>query len=486
MVLVELLLAALLFTAQQQQPQPAPLQEPYFQRDFTAADFAERRSRIFEDIGKNGIALIQGRADTGDLSTFRQSNEFYYLTGVESPQALLLLDGRNRRATLYLPHRDLEREKVEGRVPSAEDASLVQRLTGVDSVKPVESFAEDLAWAALRPPAPVLFTPLSPAETISRDSLLMAQSAAATDPWDGSSSREARFKQRLQKRFPTFDIRDLSPTLDAMRLVKSPKEIELIRTATRLAGMAIVEAMRSTAPGLQEFELDAAAKYIFFLNGSRGEGYASIIGGGRNAYLGHYFRKGDRLRGGDLLLMDYAPDYRYYTSDVARMWPVNGRYSEEQRQLSEFILAYRDALFRHIRPGVTSDQVLDGAADDMAKYLTAHPIKNPGHAEAARESLKFRGHFQHSVGMPVHDVGQLRGVPLRPGMIFTIDPMVWVHGEQLYMRIEDMALVTPTGVENLSAFVPSRLDEIERTIAEPGLLQSTPNAYLRRELPGGD
>ena len=243
--------------------------------------------------------------------------------------------------------------------------------------------------------------------------------------------------------------------------------------------MAIIEAMRSTQPGMREYELDAAAKYIFFLNGARGEGYASIIGGGRNAYIGHYWRKGDTLKDGDLLLMDYAPDYRYYTSDVARMWPVNGRYTAEQRELNAFVLAYRDALFRHTRPGVTSDQVLDGAAADMAKYLAANPIAKPAHAAAAQASLKFRGHFQHSVGMAVHDVGVLRGVPLKPGMIFTIDPMVWVHEEKLYVRIEDMALVTADGVENLSAFVPSRLSDIERTIAEPGMLQAQPGAVSR-------
>jgi Xaa-Pro aminopeptidase len=393
----------------------------------------------------------------------------------------LLLDGRDRRTTLYLPRRDFDREKNEGRTLSAEDSALAMRATGVDAVKSIEQLSEDLAWTSLRPPPPSLFTPLSPAETVSRDTLLAAQSAAASDPWDGRDSREAGFKQLLNARFPQFEVRDLSPTLDAMRLVKSPKEIALIRTATRLAGMAIIEAMRSTQPGVREYELDAAAKYVFFLNGARGEGYASIIGGGRNAYIGHYWRKGDLLKAGDLLLMDYAPDYRYYTSDVARMWPVDGRYTTGQRQLSEFILAYRDALFRHTRPGATSDDILDRAAADMANYLTAHPIANPAHAAAAAESLKFRGHFQHSVGMSVHDVGQLRGVPLRPGTIFTIDPMVWVHGEQLYMRIEDVALVTATGVENLSAFVPSRLEDIERTMAEPGMLQTHASAYLKIE-----
>ena len=116
-------------------------------------------------------------------------------------------------------------------------------------------------------------------------------------------------------------------------MIKSKREIEIIRKATEIAGLAIIEAMRSTKPGVYEYQLDAAAKYIFYLHGSRGDGYASIIGGGTNAYFGHYFHKTDKLKDGDLVLMDYAPDYRYYTSDVTRMWPVNGKYTEGQRAL---------------------------------------------------------------------------------------------------------------------------------------------------------
>ena len=229
---------------------------------------------------------------------------------------------------------------------------------------------------------------------------------------------------------------------------------------------------------MHEYQLDAAAKYVFYLHGARGDGYASIIGGGSNAYLGHYFRKTDALKDGDMVLMDYAPDYRYYTSDVTRMWPVNGTYTDAQRKLSDFILAYRDALLKYIRPGVTSDFVLDSAARDMQRYLAGKTFENPAHLKAVREGLEFRGHFQHPVGMAVHDVGLVRGVSLEPGMVFTIDPMIWIHEERLYVRMEDVVVVTAGGVENLSAFVPSTTDEIERTMAEAGLIQFRPATVL--------
>ena len=456
-------------------------EKPFYQTDFSKQDFAERRAKLFEKIGKNAIAVVQGAKGTADFNVFRQSNEFYYLTGVETPHAYLVLDGRNQRTTLYLSHRDADRERNEGRLLTAEDEALIKEMTGIDAVRPIETLSLDLVGKGLlRPPPPLLYTPLSPAETgtDSRDELLNEQARVSSNPWDGAASREARFRELLNLRVPQFEIRDLSPVLDAMRTIKSNKEIDLIRQATEIAGLAIIEAMRSTEPGVYEYQLDAAAKYIFYLHGSRGDGYASIIGGGSNAYIGHYFRKADKLKDGDLLLMDYAPDYRYYTSDVTRMWPVNGKYTEGQRALTNYILAYRDALFRHIRPGVTSDFVLDEAAKDMERYLVDKKFENAAHLKAVRDGLKFRGHFQHPVGMAVHDVGVVRGVKLEAGMVFTIDPMIWIHEEKLYVRMEDVVVVTQDGAENLSAFVPSTVEDIERTMTEKGVIQFRPATGL--------
>lgn len=453
----------------------------YHQTDFTKEEFASRRANIMEKIGGNAIALLQGAKGIPGFTVFRQSNSFYYLTGLSTPHAYLLINGRSKRSILYLPHRDEGLEKGQGKVLSAEDAELVVQLTGIDQVKGIEFLSADLVGTGLiRPPAPLLYTEFSPAEigNDSRDELLFAQARTSSDPWDGAPTREAQFIQKLKERVPQFEIRDLSPILDAMRVLKSPKEIDLIRKATQIAGLGIIEAMKSTQPGLYEYQLDAAAKYIFYMQGVHGDAYPSIIGGGTNAYMGHYFHKKDKLADGDLVLMDYAPDYRYYCSDVTRIWPVNGRFSPEQKELYNFIVAYRDALFKYIKPGVTADEILTKAAADMEQYLAGKKFVKPAHLKAVQEGLKFRGHFQHPVGMAVHDVGQVRGVPLKPGMVFTIDPMIWIHEEKLYIRIEDMALVTEEGVENLSAFVPSKLEDVENTIKEKGIIEMRPAVTL--------
>ena len=456
----------------------------YYQTDFTIGEFQARRSKIFNEIGTNSIALIQGGASVAGFKVFRQTNTFYYLSGIEEGHAYLLLNGKNKKTTIYLPRRETNREKSQGKILSFDDAELIKKLTGINNVKSLDRLGNDLVGTGLiNGPNPTLYTPFSPAEmgNDSRDEILHGHARAAADPWDSSTTRESRFIKLIKDRFPEFKIRDLSPLLDSMRLIKSPKEIEIVRKATEIAGLGIIEAMRSTKPGIYEFQLDAAAKYIFYQHGSQGDGYPAIIGGGSNAYMGHYFRKKDILKDGDLVLMDYAPDYHNYTSDVTRIWPVNGVFNKGQTELYEFIVSYRDALFKYIKPGTNSNEVLSKAAKEMKKYLKGKTFSKPRYLKAVQNALSFRGHFQHPVGMAVHDVGRVHGIDLKEGMVFTIDPMIWIPEEKLYIRIEDVAVVTKNGVENLSAFVPSKIKEIEKTIKEKGLTEFRPSKSLPLE-----
>ncbi len=457
--------------------QPIAAQDTHrYQQDFPPEEFANRRTVLFEGMGDNSIAIIQGAPNVRGFVAFRQSNEFYYLSGIEVPHAYLFLDGRTRRTRLYLPHRDPGRERGEGKVLSAEDADLIGRLTGIDEIHPVEQLGRHLMRYLLRPPFPQLFTMFSPAEGAaqSRDELLIGTAGRVADPWDGQPTREGWFIHLLRSRYPQFELRDLGPLVDRMRIVKSPREIALIRRASELAGLGIMEAIRSTRPGLFEYQLDAAARYVFLVNGARGEGYRSITASGTNAFFGHYYRNDSELKSGDLVLMDYAPDYRYYTSDVARIWPVNGRFRQGQRDLYSFILAYRNALLDRIRPGVTSDQVLDGASKEMQSYLQQATFSTPAYRKAAEEALVFRGHLSHPVGLAVHDVSEYRSRPLEPGVVFSVDPMLWVREERLYVRMEDVVVVTEDGVENFTDFMPSKIEDIEKLIKEEGILEKTP------------
>src|SRR5262249_45263589 len=218
-----------------------------------------------------------------------------------------------------------------------------------------------------------LFAPPEGSEQ-SRYELLAADAAIAADPWDGRVPRQAHFVDLLRARYPKVKISDLAPILDELRSVKSPREIALIRRASQLAGMAILEAIRTTRPGQYEYQLDAVARYIYLVNGAKLEGYRSIIASGTETIWNmHYFRNSGQLKAGDLVLLDYAPDYHYYVSDITRMWPVNGKYSAEQRELLGFVVRYRDEIIRRIRPGVTAAQIQEETKTALGP--TFGPIK---------------------------------------------------------------------------------------------------------------
>ena len=189
---------------------------PIFTTDFPAEEFQTRREAVLDAVGPGGVAVLQGAGSPLAYQRFRQTNSFYYLTGVETPHAYLLLDGASRRSVLYLPHRNARREASEGRLLTAEDADLARQLTGVDDVFGTWKLSDDLARMAWGNRPPVLHTPLSPAElaAMSRDLATRGNSDIANDPWDGRPSREANFAARLRNRFPKLDIEDLSPVLD--------------------------------------------------------------------------------------------------------------------------------------------------------------------------------------------------------------------------------------------------------------------------------
>lgn len=461
----------------------AAQEAPLFTSDFPPEEFAQRRAKVYEAIGPDAIALVQGAPSPQGYTRFRQYNEFYYLCGVEVPHAYLLLDGTQKRATLFLPHRNEARERSEGKLLSAEDVDLTKNLTGIDNVMASDLLAEVLARYGRSATMRTVFVPFSPPEgsAMSRDLAIRYNADVASDPFDGRKPRESHFIQLLRERFPMFDVKDLTPTLDAMRLIKSPRELEFIRKATRLGGLAILEAMRSTVPGISEYELDAVAKYIFYRNGAQGEAYYSLVQSGPNALYGHYNAGKRKLKDGDMLLFDFAPDVGYYMSDVTRVWPVNGKFSPSQRELYAFYLACYKAILKHIRPGVTAQAIKQEAAAEMEQIVAKTKFSKPLYEEAAR---RFVTNYKssatnpnttlgHWTGMATHDVGFHTG-PLKPGMVFTIEPSLVVREENINMRLEDLIIITETGMENASAFIPMEIEEIEKVMREEGMLQKYP------------
>lgn len=436
----------------------------------TAAELRRRRARIAEAVGAGGVAVIPGAPFPRRSTRFRQTNEFFYATGIEVPGAYVLVDGADGATTVYLPHRDAHRDRSEGPGLWAEDDEVVRELSAAENVRAIEDLPMELGRRLFRGGLRI-HTPFAPGEgeRESRDALLDGAAAALTDPF--RKGTESGIRAALAAQFPSAEVVDLTPVLDDLRLVKTDSELAAMREAGRLTGVAVIEAMRSTEPGVLEYELAAVADFVFGQGGARGGSYEAIVATGTNAWHGHYTRKDTPLVSGELVLMDYAPDYRYYTSDIGRMWPVSGRWEPWQLELYGFILRYHRALLSRIRAGVTADEVLDDARAEMQEALDATSWSAPEFERAARGALDFRGHLSHPVGMAVHDVGRYRDRPFELGLVFSVDPMLWVPERNLYVRCEDTVAVVDGGHENFTGFVPLDPDEIEAEMAQTGLLQ---------------
>lgn len=449
----------------------------HYQTDFPAEEFRARWNRIYDAIGDSAVAVVQGFPVQDGYIFPRQHNTLYYLSGVERPGAYMRLDGRTRKATLYLPARDERLERTEGRELTSDDGDFLRRVMGVDEVEPLEAMTRD-NWPAGDGPPPVIYAEFEHAENNGQTRSLLRRSyqARALDPWDSQVSRQQRFVELLRARHPRSEVRNLNPILDELRSIKSDREIALIRRSCELSGLGIMEAMRSTEPGVYEYQLDAAARYVFLLHGARLEAYRSITASGNeNIHALHYFRNTRQLQDGDNVLMDYAPDFRYYVCDIGRVWPVNGTYDPVTRELLGFTLEYHKAVLERIRPGVTWRQVMAEAAEAMESVFARTTFSKPIYEQAARRLVETGGGvFSHTVGLAVHDVGTYRDDVLKPGQVFSVDPQLRVPEEGLYLRFEDTVVVTEDGVENFTAFVPMELHEIEAMVRERGIVQTVP------------
>ena len=433
---------------------------------FTCREYRQRRQALATAVGESASVVIAGRGQTGAFDIFRQNNEFFYLSGVAVPQAYLVITGGTGEATLYLPAGDEKMERSEGESWNSDRAREVQEKTGIERVCNYGQLETDLSGQK------VLYLPQLPGEgrQMCRDTLTHGAQAHAADPWDGRPSREERFKEEISHRVPGIEFRDLLPILDQLRGCKSPQEIDLMRAAGTLTAEAVCGAMKSTRPGIGEWQLAALADYIFRLNGADGGAYRPIVAGGGNIWNAHYYRNDCPLVSGDLVLMDYAPDLKCYTSDIGRMWPVSGTYHPWQRELYGYIVEYHRALLSVLRQGVTAEVVEAEAAAIMRPVIESRNWSKPCYREAALKTLEFDGHLSHGVGMAVHDVWKYRKEPLKAGVVLALDPQMWVPEEKLYIRVEDTIVITEEGIENLTEGAPLELDEVEKLMAGPGLL----------------
>ena len=456
--------------------------QPIFTDVFPPEEFASRRARVMEKIG-DGAAILQGSPERPGEQPFRQGNQFFYLTGVEVPRAIIVIDGRTKRSTLFLLPKTDRRDRGGLQLFPGDEAV---RATGIEAVVPRDEFGASITTLARE--GRTIYTPFRPEVLGSASASDVSGFAAATaaDPWDGRPSREAAFVQKLHSLGSKLEVRNLDPIVDAMRFIKSPREIEILREAGRIAGEGIMEAMREAAPGKYEYELQAAAEYVYRANGAQGPAYFALIGAGPNTRVSFYHRGTSRMRDGDLIRMDYGPDSKYYVSDIIRTFPVNGKFSPWQREFYTIYMRLFQALLGSIRPRVAPRDITKDAVAKMDSIFASFKFTDPKIKDAASRFIdRLRSSransLGHAIGMEVHDVG-IEPETLQPGQAFAVEPGMSIPDEQISIGLEDSLLITETGCESLTGFVPVEIEAIEKIMAEPGLRDGRPKKVepLRR------
>lgn len=441
-------------------PTNLPDRRSLMRQDFAPEEFAARRQKVFDRID-GGRALLAGATNAGTVGGFRQFNDFYYLCGVEMPFAYLLLDAEACRSTLYLPAHDERRERVDGPTLSAADAELITAISGVEYIKESGALVSDLASASK------LFAPHDPAEgyLVSLDALQANQKRIDDDPLNGRPSSETHLNTVLAKLLG-YVPHDLSPILRNLRRIKSPAELNLMGRAGHLCAEATIQAIRGTKPDVKEYELAAVAEYVYRSHGARGAAYNPIVASGKNIWHPHYWRNDQPLCDGELVLFDCAPDLDYYTSDIGRMWPINGHYDETQRRLYGFIVEYHKVLLEEMQPGRTTLEIHDSSADRMRPFVDAMKFADDAEERGVRATLSFHKHLTHGVGMSCHDHGYWGEGPLELGAVIALDPQLWIPEKKLYLRVEDTVAVTAGGLKNLTEAAPLELDAVEKMVGQ--------------------
>lgn len=428
-------------------------------------EFKARRQALADRIGQ-GVAVIPTAAEAvrnrDSHYPYRFDSYFYYLTGFDEPEAVLVLvAGPAPKSILFCRDKDMEREIWDGfrhGPVGALESFGVAEAYNIDELD--QRIGEYLA---------------------NQPQLLFALGA---DPvWDqrlGGWLKHLAGQGRSGIAAPAAIV-DVRRLLDEMRLVKSPFELSVMRKAAEISVDAHKRAMRATKPGMMEYAVEAEVLHEFYRRGSRAPAYTSIVAGGGNACVLHYITNQAQLKDGDLLLIDAGCELEGYAADITRTFPVNGKFNAVQKDVYELVLAAQEAAIAQVRPGQHWNAPHDAALNVLAQGLIDFGLCQ-GSLDGVLESGDYRRFYMHRtghwLGLDVHDAGEYKQADgawrlLQPGMVLTVEPGCYIrpadnvpeHFWNIGIRIEDNAVVTANGNEITTAAAPKTVQEIEAWMA---------------------
>jgi Xaa-Pro aminopeptidase len=409
---------------------------------YDAGEFAARRARLVERLD-GGTVLLFGATTPGAGVRFRQDNDFFYLTGNESLNGVLALDADTGRSVLFLPAQTDVEVRYEGANWLREPDGAARH--GFDAIQPLDTLTQYLAGVRATPGRERLWVRLSERDTVNqgRRDVAIALGRRLANPFAQQPTEDAARATALAAQYPYYELADVTPHLDALRLVKTAREAEILAVNGRVSAEAMARAIAVSRPGRFEYELEAEATGWMLRHGLQQPAYPAIVGSGPNGNQWHYEANGRQMQDGDLVVMDYGGSLDHLTMDITRTWPVSGTFTDRQRAAYECVLAANEAIIEAIAPGVTRESV-QRIAEDVFEAHGFDPV------------YAYIGHY---VGLSVHDVGDW-SLPFEEGMVLAIEPILDLPDEGLHVRIEDTVRVTAGGAEVLTARVPKAIDAL--------------------------
>jgi Xaa-Pro aminopeptidase len=418
------------------------------------ADYRARRERLAKEM-KGGVLILFAATESAGQNAvygFRQDNNFYYLTGWSEPGAALVIaptveatnehPARPYVEVLYLPAHNTSQEKWTGPKLGPENPK-VHEMTGFDRVEVLDKMRDDLV-TILPTPRVAIYSDIPTGDAV-------------------SASSDGLTWLRRANAFPNYAaFQDVKPILGDMRRIKDPGELALIRKATDASIAGQSAALKAIKPGVTEREISALQQYEFGKRGCERPAYSPIVGSGFDSTVLHYSEDSGTLKDGDLVVMDVAGEYSMYASDITRTVPVNGHFTARQREIYNIVLGAQRAAMEAF---VSGKSVITGRSPE-ALYRVVYDYINTHGKDLHGEPLgKYFIHgLGHYVGLEVHDAGSYT-TPLQPGMVFTIEPGIYIPEEKIGVRIEDIYYVDANGkLVDLTASLPHTADEVERAM----------------------
>ncbi len=411
--------------------------------------FINNRRNFVKQMKENSAAIFfssdQYPRNGDQYFPYRQNSTFFYLTGIEQEKSILLIapgaGNEKLREALFLLKPEKMMETWEGHKLTKEDAA---GISGINNIFWLEDFDVSLK------------------EVLSETNDVYLNSNEYIKFIPEVPLREERMAKKLKEDYPLHHYHRAAPLITKQRLIKSKEEIELMKKACAVTKDAFVSVLKTIKPGMKEYEVEAEITYRFLKNGANGHGYAPIVAGGKNACTLHYIENDKPLHDGDLVLMDFGAEYANYSADLSRTIPVNGKFSERQKACYNAVLRVMKEVKKMYVPGNTTNNINNRTNELMEAEMIGLGLFTKSESEANPDLYKkyFMHGTAHFLGLDVHDAGS-KNEPLKPGMVLTCEPGLYIEEENPGIRIENDILITDGEPEDLMAGFPIEPEKIE-------------------------